>query len=112
MADMYNPGSGDFATWGVNAAQLGRTNGPKVGKLRSRDNAKGGSDSFLGTKANRRQEHGRMGASLHPVMKMVEPNSSEAGKECRNVHMMPSRSSWTDSWRGAARKLQGPAYGG
>lgn len=107
MADMYNPGSGDFATWGVNAAQLARAGGkPDAGKLRPRGNSKGGSDSFLGTKANRRQEHGRMGASLHPVMKYVEPNSSEAGKECRNVHMMPSRSSWTDNWRGAARKLQ------
>lgn len=112
MANMYEHGSGDFATWGVNAAQLGHVAKPEVGRSRPRGHSKGGSDSFLGTKANRRQEHGRMGASLHPVMKMVESNSSEAGKECRNVHTMPSRSSWTDNWRSAARKLQGSAYEG
>lgn len=101
-------GTGSFPTMGMSAAQLSRIAMPERGRMRSRGPAKHG-DVNMGTKANRRQAFGHMGASLHPTTKLYEQNAACASDTQRNVVQMPSRSSWTDNWRGAARKLQNGA---
>lgn len=107
MANKNEPGTGSFPTMGVSAAQLARVGVAKVGESRPKGHSKGGSDAFLGTKANRGQVHGKMGASLHPTATLYAQNAASASDMCRNVVQMPSRSSWTDNWRGAQRALQG-----
>jgi hypothetical protein len=100
-------GTGSFPTMGMSAAQLSHVAQPEKGRSRPRGGSKGGSTYPETTKANRRQEHGRMGASLHPTTKLYEQNAAEASQTCRNVVQMPSKSSWTDNWRSAAKRLQG-----
>lgn len=102
-------GTGSFPTMGISAAQLAHVAQPEHGRSRPRGHSKS-AEPAQPTKSNRRQEHGRMGASLHPTTKLYEANSAAAADMCRNVVQMPSKSSWTDNWRGAARKLQGGAY--
>src|SRR2546426_961871 len=102
-------GTGNFPTMGMSAAQLSNVAKPEKGRSRPRGHSKGGSDYPTPNKANRRQEHGRMGASLHPTTKLYEQNAAEANQVTRRVVQMPSKSSWTDNWRGAARKLQNGA---
>jgi hypothetical protein len=107
MANMNEPSTGSFPTMGVSAAQLSRVGSPERGRMRPRGTGgKGGSDSFEGPKGNRRQAYGHMGASLHPTTTLYEANAACASDTGRNVVQMPSRASWTDNWRGAARKLQ------
>ena len=103
-------GTGSFPTMGVSAAQLAHVAQPEKGRSRPRGHGKGSDVPGTGTKSNRGQEHGRMGASLHPTTTLYEANSAAASDMCRNVVQMPSKASWTDNWRGAARKLQGGAY--
>lgn len=107
MANMNEPGTGSFPTMGVSAAQLANVAKPERGRSRPRGTGgKGASDGFLGHKSNRGQTYGRMGASLHPTTTLYEPNAACAQDTLRNVVQMPSRASWTDNWRGAAKKLQ------
>lgn len=105
------PGTGSFPTMGTSAAQLANTSKPERGRMRPRGTGgKGGSDAHMGTKSNRSMSYERMGASLHPQMKYCEPNSTEAAKVGGRLIKMPSRGSWTDNWRGAAKRLNGGAY--
>lgn len=99
-------GSGSFPTMGVSAAQLAHVAKPEKGRSRPRGHGKSG-DAVEPTKSNRGQVYGRMGASLHPTTKLYEANSTEAAAMCRNVVQLPSKSSWTDSWRSAAKSLMG-----
>lgn len=101
------PGTGSFPTMGVSAAQLAHVAKPEKGRSRPRGHGKGGSAYPEGSQAARGQVYGRMGASLHPTTKLYEANSAEAGQMCRNVVHIPSKSSWTDNWRSAARSLMG-----
>lgn len=101
------PGTGSFPTMGVSAAQLSRVAQPEKGRSRPRGHSKGGSAYPEGTQAHRGQVHGRMGASLHPTVRLYEQNAAEASQMCRNVVQMPSKSSWTDNWRGAAKRASG-----
>jgi hypothetical protein len=111
MANMNEPGTGSFPTMGTSAAQLSHVAKPEKGRSRTRGTGgKGGSDAGMGTKANRRQAYGHMGASLHPTTTLYEANAACASDTGRNVVQMPSRASWTDNWRGAAKKLQNGAY--
>lgn len=107
MANMNEPGTGSYPTMGISAAQLSRVGTPKVGKSRPKGHGKGGSDAFLGTKSNRGQSHGSMGASMHPTTALYAPNAASAQDTLRRVVQMPSKSSWTDNWRSAARAAQG-----
>lgn len=100
-------GTGSFPTMGVSAAQLAHVAKPEKGRSRPKGNTQGSDVPGTGTKANRRQEHGRMGASLHPTTKLYEQNAACASDTGRHLVQMPSKSSWTDNWRGAAKKLQG-----
>jgi hypothetical protein len=102
-------GTGSFPTMGMSAAQLACVGKPERGAMRSRGPSKGSPDHTQGTKANRRQSFGSMGATLHPTTKLYEQNAACASDTERRVVQMPSRSSWTDNWRGAARKLQNGA---
>lgn len=99
-------GTGSFPTMGVSAAQLAHVAKPEKGRSRPRGHSKGGSAYPESTQAVRGQAYGRMGASLHPTTKLYEQNSPEATAPCRVVQM-PSKSSWTDNWRSAAKSLMG-----
>jgi hypothetical protein len=106
MANTNEAGTGSFPTMGTSAAELSRVAKPERGRSRPRGTGgKGGSDSFLGTKSNRGQTYGKMGASLHPTATLYEVNAACANETGRNVSQMPSRASWTGAWRGAASKL-------
>jgi len=104
MSNEY--GSGSFPTMGVSAAQLAHVAMPEKGRSRPKG-SKASGEPAQPTKSNRGQVYGRMGASLHPVMKTAQSNDPNAGLTLRNVVQIPSKSSWTDSWRSAARSLQG-----
>jgi hypothetical protein len=97
------PGTGSFPTMGTSAATLARTGKPERGRLRPKGGSSGGSDASMGTKSNRSMSYERMGASLHPVMKMYEANEPCASDMGQHVLKMPSRSSWTDSFRAKAK---------
>lgn len=101
------PGTGSFSTMGVSAAQLAHVAMPEKGRSRPRGHSKGGSTYPEATKAARGQVYGRMGASLHPTVKLYEQNSSEAGLVTNRVVQIPSKSSWTDNWRSSAKRLMG-----
>lgn len=100
-------GTGSFPTMGDSAAHLANVAKPERGRMRARGTGgKGGSDAHMGKKANRGRSTERMGATLHPGATLYAQNAAEASQMCRNVKTIPSRSSWTDNWRGAARELQ------
>lgn len=99
----YEPGTGAFPTMGTSAAQLANVGKPERGRMRPRGHGKSG-NADLGHKSNRSMAYERMGATLHPVMKMVEPNcAEETAKTGQHVIKMPSRGSWTDSFRAKAK---------
>lgn len=102
-----NIGTGSFPTMGTSAAMLANVAKPEKGRSRPRNNAKGGSAYPQADKANRGRREGRMGATLHPTTKLYEQNAACASDTGRRVLQMPSKSSWTDNWRSAARALQG-----
>lgn len=95
---------------GTSAYELSMAAKPERGNMRPRGHSKGGSDSFMGSKANRGRSTERMGASLHPGATLYAPNAACATEGQRNVVQMPSVSSWTDNWRSAARKAGGSSY--
>lgn len=98
------PGTGSFPTMGTSAAELAKVGKPERGRMRPRGvSGKGGSDKNMGTASHRSMSYERMGASLHPVMKACEPNSTEPSKTGQHVLKMPSRGSWTDSFRAKAK---------
>lgn len=101
------PGTGSFATMGVSAAQLAHVAMPEKGRSRPRGHGKGGSAYPEQTKAARGQVYGRMGASLHPTVKLYEQNCGEANQVTHRVVQIPSKSSWTDNWRSSAKSLMG-----
>jgi len=101
------PGTGSFATMGVSAAQLAHVAMPEKGRSRPRGHGKGGSAYPEQTKAARGQVYGRMGASLHPTVKLYEQNAAAASEMCQKVVQIPSKSSWTDNWRSSAKSLMG-----
>jgi len=98
-------GTGSFPTMGTSAAVLSCVGKAERGRSRPRgQGGKGSSDSFLGTKSNRSAAYGKMGATLHPTATLYEKNAASATDTPRRVVMMPSRGSWTDNWRLAAKK--------
>lgn len=98
------PSTGDRPTWGEEAAQLCHTGRPERGRLTAKTGmVKGGSDGFLGTKSNRSMSYERMGASLAPRARLYEANAAEATDTPKRVLQMPSRASWTDSFRAKAK---------
>lgn len=107
MATSTEPGTGSFPTMGTSAAVLSMACGPERGNMRPRGHSKGGSDSFMGTKANRGRSSEAMGFQGHPTATLYAQNAAEATQGQRNVVQMPSVSSWTDNWRSAAKKAQG-----
>lgn len=107
MANMNEPGTGSFPTMGTSAAVLSRIAQPEKGRSRPRGHGKGGSDSFLGGKSNRGQSYGSMGATLHPTTALYAANAASATDTLRRVVQMPSKSSFTDNWRSAAKSAQG-----
>lgn len=104
----YEPGGSAFPTMGTSAAELARTGKVERGRLRPRGTGgKGGSGvPGTGNKSNRSMAYERMGASLHPTVKLYEANAAAASDTQRHLVMMPSRASWTDNWRATAKKLQ------
>jgi hypothetical protein len=102
------PGTGSFPTMGTSAAQLANVGKPERGRMRPRGvSGQGGSDKNMGTKSNRSMSYERMGASLHPVMKMSEANEPCAADTGRHLIKMPSRGSWTDNFRARAKYASG-----
>lgn len=107
MANMNEPGTGSFATMGVSAAQLANVAKPERGRSRTRGvPGRGGSNSFEGPTSVRGRSYGRMGATLHPSTTLYAANAACAQDVGRHLRQMPSKSSWTDNWRTAARNLQ------
>jgi hypothetical protein len=101
------PGTGSFPTMGTSAAELKVVAKPERGRERTRGVAGMGGSSFpQQDKANRGRSTERMGASLHPGATLYEANAACASDTGHRVVQMPSRSSWTDNWRSAAKKLQ------
>lgn len=99
--------TGSFPTMGTSAAVLHCASKPERGRSRTRGVAgQGGSDSFLGKKSNRGATYGKMGATLHPTATLYAPNAASATDGQRHLLMMPSRGSWTDNWRSAAKRAQ------
>ena len=102
-----NISTGAFPTMGTSAAQLSMVGKPERGRERTRGvPGQVGSDKSMGKKANRGRSTERMGASLHPGATLYAPNAAEASDSLRHVVQMPSKSSWTDNWRSAAKKAQ------
>lgn len=99
--------TGSFPTMGTSAATLSRVGKPERGRMRPRGVAgKGGSNAQQGPTSHRKATFERMGATLHPTATLYAPNAAVATEGQRRVIMMPSRSSWTDNWRSAARRAQ------
>lgn len=99
---MNEPSTGSFPTMGTSAAQLSSVGRPERGRMRPRGNGKSG--DLSGPTSHRSMSHERMGASLHPTAVLYEANAACAQDTGKRVAMMPSRSSWTDSWRSAAKR--------
>lgn len=95
-------GTGSFPTMGTSAAQLANTARPERGRLRPKGGPKGGNTD--GPTGHRRASFEKMGATLHPGATLYAQNAAEATQTERRVVTMPSRGSWTDNWRGAAKR--------
>jgi hypothetical protein len=95
-------GTGSRETMGTSAAQLARTTRPERGRLRPRGKGKDG-DALDGPTGHRRASFEKYGAQLHPTTTLYAQNAAEANDNCKRVLMMPSRSSWTDSFRAKAK---------
>lgn len=104
------PGTGSFPTMGTSAAMLSRTGKVERGRTRPRGNTQGGNIPGVGNKSNRSMSYERMGCTLHPTATLYAPNAASATESLKRVHIMPSRASWTDNWRSAARSLNGANY--
>lgn len=98
-------GTGSFPTMGVSAAQLANVPPVLGGKLRPRGHGGKTKEPAEATKSNRGQVYGRMGATLHPTPKIYVQNDPNASLTLRRVVNVPSKSSWTDNWRSAAKSL-------
>lgn len=97
-------GTGSFPTMGTSAAQLARTGRPERGRLRPKGGGGKQGNALQGPTGHRRASFEHMGASLHPTATLYAQNAAEASQMERHVVTMPSRGSWTDNWRGAAKR--------
>jgi len=95
-------GTGSFPTMGTSAAQLANTGRPERGRLRPKAGPTGGNTD--GPTGHRRASFEKMGATLHPTATLYAQNAAEASDTERRVVTMPSRGSWTDNVRGAAKR--------
>lgn len=98
-------GTGSFPTMGTSAAQLANVPPALGGELRPRGHGGKTKEPAEPTAAHRRASFERMGATLRPTPKIYaqnDPNASLTGRKVRNI---PSKSSYTDNWRSAAKSL-------
>lgn len=100
---MEEIGTGSRPTMGTSAAQLARTSRPERGRLRPKGGAGKMGNALEGPTGHRRASFEKMGASLHPTATLYAQNAAEANDIGKRVLMMPSRSSWTDSFRAKAK---------
>lgn len=96
-------GTGSRPTMGTSAAELTRTSRPERGRLRPKGGGGKQGNALEGPTGNRRASFEKMGATLHPTATLYAQNAVEANEICKHVLMMPSRNSWTDSFRAKAR---------
>ena len=96
-------GTGRRATMGTSAAELARTTRPERGRLRPKGGGGKKGNALEGPTGHRRASFEKMGASLHPSATLYAQNAAEANDMCKRVIMMPSRASWTDSFRAKAK---------
>lgn len=96
-------GTGSRPTMGTEAAMLSRTGRPERGRLRPKGGAGKNGNALDGPTGHRRASFEKMGATLHPTATLYAQNAVEANEMCKKVLMMPSRSSWTDSFRAKAK---------
>ena len=96
-------GTGSRPTMGTSAAELSRTTRPERGRLRPKGGGGKNGNALDGPTGHRRASFEKMGASLHPTSTLYAQNAAEASEMCKRVLMMPSRSSWTDSFRAKAK---------
>lgn len=96
-------GTGSRPTMGTEAAMLSRVGRPERGRLRPKGGAGKGGSAHEGPTGHRRASFEKMGATLHPTATLYAQNAVEANEMCKKVLMMPSRSSWTDSFRAKAK---------
>ena len=96
-------GTGSRPTMGTSAAELSRVGRPERGRLRPKGGAGKQGNALEGPTGNRRASFEKMGATLHPTATLYAANAVEANDMCKRVIMMPSRSSWTDSFRAKAK---------
>jgi hypothetical protein len=96
-------GTGSRPTMGTEAAMLARTTRPERGRLRPKGGGGKQGNALDGPTGHRRASFEKMGASLHPTATLYAQNAVEANEMCKKVLMMPSKSSWTDSFRAKAK---------
>lgn len=96
-------GTGSRPTMGTSAAELSRVGRPERGRMRPKGGAGKQGNALEGPTGNRRASFEKMGATLHPTATLYAQNAVEANEICKKVIMMPSRSSWTDSFRAKAK---------
>lgn len=96
-------GTGSRPTMGTSAAELARTTRPERGRLRPKGGGGKQGNALSGPTGHRRASFEKMGASLHPTATLYAQNAAEASEMCSRVIMMPSRASWTDSFRAKAK---------
>ena len=96
-------GTGSRPTMGTSAAQLSRVGKAERGRMRPRGGGGKDGNAHLGPTGHRKASFEKMGATLHPTATLYAQNAVEASETCKKVLTMPSRSSWTDSFRAKAK---------
>lgn len=99
-------GTGSRPTMGTSAAELTRVGKVERGRLRPKGGAGKQGNALQGPTGHRRASFEKMGATLHPTATLYAQNAAEANEVRGRVIMMPSRSSWTDSFRTKKRYAQ------
>jgi len=100
---MEEIGTGSRPTMGTEAAQLSRVGRAERGRLRPKGGGGKQGNALDGPTGHRKASFEKMGASLHPTATLYTQNAVEANDMCKKVLMMPSKSSWTDSFRAKAK---------
>ncbi len=101
MADEI--GTGSRPTMGTSAAELSRVGRAERGRMRPRGGGGKDGNALQGPTGHRKASFEKMGATLHPTATLYAQNAVEASDMCKRALMMPSRSSWTDSFRAKAK---------
>jgi hypothetical protein len=96
-------GTGSRPTMGTEAANLSRVGKAERGRLRPKGGAGKNGNALQGPTGHRKASFEKMGATLHPTATLYAQNAAEASEICKRVVMMPSRNSWTDSFRAKAK---------